>query len=185
METRNSHILSPHYHLTGKKAQEYTNASTTALVNAKTKDWDAELIRRLGLPEKIFQKISPAGSVLGEFSEEIQQETGLNMTVVMASSFVPVPFTIILYNKIVNKKGLGFGYRYILTIFSIGMLVMYFCNVNSPNMSKLALTAVAILGGVFVSFAIGAFFSVTYTVPSHLAMREKEEMNQLSRKKSI
>ena len=106
---------------------------------------------------------------------ELFSTTGLNMTVVMASSFVPVPFTIILYNKIVSKKGLGFGYRYILTIFSIGMLVMYFCNINSHNMSKLALTAVAIVGGVFVSFAIGAFFSVTYTVPTHLAQREREE----------
>lgn len=106
---------------------------------------------------------------------ELFSSTGLNMTVVMASSFVPVPFTIILYNRIVVKKGLGFAYRYILTIFSIGMLVMYFCNINYQNMSKLALTAVAICGGVFVSFAIGAFFSVTYTVPSHLAKREHDE----------
>ena len=106
---------------------------------------------------------------------ELFSTTGLNMTVVMASSFVPVPFTIILYNKIVSKKGLGFGYRYILTIFAIGMLIMYFCNVNSHNMTKLALTAVAILGGIFVSFSIGAFFSVTYTVPTHLAKREREE----------
>lgn len=106
---------------------------------------------------------------------ELFSTTGLNMTVVMASSFVPVPFTIILYNKIVSKRGLGFGYRYILTIFSIGMLVMYFCNVNSHNMTKPALTAVAILGGIFVSLSIGAFFSVTYTVPSHLAKREREE----------
>ncbi len=106
---------------------------------------------------------------------ELFSSTGLNMTVVMASSFVPVPFTIILYNKIVAKRGLGFAYRYILTIFSIGMLVMYICNVHSANMTKLALTAVAILGGVFVSFAIGAFFSVTYTVPTHLAKREREE----------
>ncbi len=85
------------YRLTGKKAQEYTNASTTALVNAETKDWDGELIEKLGLPEKIFQKISPAGSVLGEFSEEIQQETGLNMTVVLpathdtGSAYLAVP----------------------------------------------------------------------------------------------
>ena len=105
---------------------------------------------------------------------ELFSTTGLNMTVVMASSFVPVPFTIILYNKIVSKKGLGFGYRYILTIFAIGMLVMYFCNINSHNMTKAALTAVAMVGGVFVSFAIGAFFSVTYTVPTHLAKREYE-----------
>ena len=50
---------------------------------------------------------------------ELFSSAGLNMTVVMASSFVPVPLTIILYNKIVSKRGLGFGYRYILTIFSI------------------------------------------------------------------
>ena len=105
---------------------------------------------------------------------ELFSTTGLSMTVVMASSFVPVPFTILLYNKIVAKRGLGFGYRYILTIFSIGMLVMYFCNINSHNMTKAALTAVAMVGGVFVSFAIGAFFSVTYTVPTHLAKREYE-----------
>ena len=106
---------------------------------------------------------------------ELFSTTGLNMTVVMASSFVPVPLTIILYNKIVSKKGLGFGYRYILTIFAIGMLVMYFCNINSHNMTKSALTAVAIVGGIFVSFSIGAFFSVTYTVPTHLAKIEREE----------
>ena len=105
---------------------------------------------------------------------ELFSTTGLSMTVVMASSFVPVPFTILLYNKIVAKRGLGFGYRYILTIFSIGMMVMYFCNINSHNMTKPALTAVAMVGGVFVSFAIGAFFSVTYTVPTHLAKKELE-----------
>ena len=106
---------------------------------------------------------------------ELFSSTGLNMTVVMASSFVPVPLTIILYNKIVSKKGLGFGYRYILTIFSIGMLVMYFCNISAQSLSKGALTAIAICGGILVSFSIGAFFSVTYTVPSHLAKREREE----------
>lgn len=106
---------------------------------------------------------------------ELFSSAGLNMTVVMASSFVPVPFTIILYNKIVSKKGLGFGYRYILTIFSIGMLVMYFCNISAGTLSKGLLTAITVCGGILVSFSIGAFFSVTYTVPSHLAKREREE----------
>ena len=106
---------------------------------------------------------------------ELFSSTGLNMTVVMASSFVPVPFTLILYNYIVKRKGLAFAYRYVLTVFSIGMMVMYVCNVNSDNMTKLALTMVAILGGVFVSFAIGAFFSITYTVPTHLAQQEFEQ----------
>ena len=105
---------------------------------------------------------------------ELFSSTGLNMTVVMASSFVPVPLTIILYNHIVKRKGLGFAYRYILSIFSVGMIVMYICNVTSDSLSKLTLTMVAILGGIFVSFAIGSFFSVTYTVPTHLAQRELE-----------
>lgn len=105
---------------------------------------------------------------------ELFSSTGLNMTIVMASSFAPVPLTILVYNKIVKKYGLGIGYKYILTVFSIGMLVMYFCNVYSDKMTELALTAVALFGGIFVSFAIGAFFSVTYTVPSFLAQQEFE-----------
>lgn len=43
-----------HFLLTGKKAQEYTNATTTQLVNAKTKDWDYQLIDRLGYPQELF-----------------------------------------------------------------------------------------------------------------------------------
>lgn len=106
---------------------------------------------------------------------ELFSSTGLNMTVVMASSFAPVPFTIILYNKIVAKRGLGFGYRYALSIFSVGMLVMFLCTQIHPLVDELTLTLIAILGGVLVSFAIGTFFSITYTVPSFLAQKEFEE----------
>ncbi len=85
------------YMLCGKKAQEYSNASTTALVNAFTKDWDKELIQKLDLPERIFQKISKPGTVLGELSEEVQKETGLNMKVILpathdtGSAYLAVP----------------------------------------------------------------------------------------------
>ena len=41
-------------------------------------------------------------------------------------------------------------------------------------MNMTQLTLVALLGGIFVSFAIGAFFSVTYTVPTYIAQRELE-----------
>ncbi len=85
------------YRLTGIMAQEYTNATTTALVNAKTCDWDKELIRTLGLPERIFLKIKEPGEELGEFSEAIQKETGLNMKVILpathdtGSAYLAVP----------------------------------------------------------------------------------------------
>ena len=80
-----------------------------------------------------------------------------------------------LYNKIVNKFGFGVAYKYILTIFSIGMIVMFICNRQAEALGKLGLTLVALLGGIFVSFAIGSFFSVTYTIPAHLAKKEFEE----------
>ncbi len=41
--------------LTGNAVTEYTNATTTQLVNAQTKDWDMDLIQKLGYPELIFQ----------------------------------------------------------------------------------------------------------------------------------
>lgn len=46
-----------HFLLTGRKAQEYTNATTTQLVKAKTKDWDYQLIDRLGYPQELFLEI--------------------------------------------------------------------------------------------------------------------------------
>lgn len=105
---------------------------------------------------------------------EVFSSIGLNQTVVMASSFAPVPFTIILYNFLVKRRGLGFGYRYILTVFAIGMVVMYLCSLASAVWSPLVLTLIAVVGGIFVSFAIGAFFSVSYTIPTYLAQREYE-----------
>ncbi len=96
----------------------------------------------------------------------------LNMTLVMASCFVPVPFTIFLYNRVVKKKGLGFAFRYILLVFSIGMGLMFFCS----GLSEALMLPYAIGCGIIVSFSIGSFFSVTYIVPSHIAAsRQKED----------
>ncbi len=72
--------------LTGKKAAEYTNATTTQLVNPETKDWDDELITRLGLPKEIFQKICKPGTVLGTLTEEIQKETGFDCSVILPAT---------------------------------------------------------------------------------------------------
>ena len=53
--------------LTGVKAREYTNATTTGLVNAKTGAFDLEIIRRLGLSETLFPALSQPGTALGEY----------------------------------------------------------------------------------------------------------------------
>lgn len=88
-----------HYRLSGVMANEYTDASTTALLNAKTRDWDYELIKKYGFPEKIFQKIVQPGTVLGGFTEEIKKEVGFDALVVVpathdtASAVMAVPAT--------------------------------------------------------------------------------------------
>lgn len=109
---------------------------------------------------------------------EVFSSTGLNMTVVMASSFAPVPLTIMVYNKFMKKRGLGFAYRYVLSVFAIGMLVLLFCYFNPFNFSPLGLHIVAVLGGIFISFSIGAFFSITYSVPSNISELEYQRTGQ-------
>ena len=71
-----------HYMLSGVAAAEYTEATTGQLVSPETKDWDRELIRKLGYPEKIFQKMVTPGTVLGELTPEVQKEVGYNCRVV-------------------------------------------------------------------------------------------------------
>lgn len=74
------------YKLTGVATNEYTNASTTALVGAASRDWDDELIARLGLPRGVFQSICQPGTVLGRLTPEVQAEVGFDCTVVLPAT---------------------------------------------------------------------------------------------------
>ena len=62
------------YRLTGVKVQEYTNSTTTNLVKAGTREWDYELIRKTGLPERLFGEISMPGRILGKLRDDIRAE---------------------------------------------------------------------------------------------------------------
>lgn len=55
------------YRLCGAKAREYTNATTMGMVSARTGEFDEEIISRLGLPGQLFPKLSPPGTVIGEY----------------------------------------------------------------------------------------------------------------------
>ena len=72
--------------LTGKKVNEYTNATTTQLISPATKDWDWELIETLGYPREIFQEVKPAGSELGDLTEALQVEMGYNCKVILPAT---------------------------------------------------------------------------------------------------
>lgn len=70
--------------LTGRAACEYTNATTTQLVGARTGGWDAELIDGLGLPGHLLAEIVPAGTDLGPMAASLDEELGLEGVRVVA-----------------------------------------------------------------------------------------------------
>lgn len=72
--------------LTGVKKMEYTNATSTQLVNPKTNDWDYELIDMLGFNSAMFRPVSMPGTVVGNFTEEIKEELGFDCTVVLPAT---------------------------------------------------------------------------------------------------
>ncbi len=70
------------YRLTGKFINEYTNASTTGLVNATTKKWDEEIINKLDYPTRLFGELTEPCEKIGSFTDEIKEYAGFDCTVV-------------------------------------------------------------------------------------------------------
>jgi rhamnulokinase len=96
----NRFLMMPDYFnflLTGVCQNEYTNATSTNLVNVRLKTWDMELIRRLGLPEGIFGPLAMPGTRLGHFTEAVRKEAGFDCEVLLpathdtGSAFLAVP----------------------------------------------------------------------------------------------
>lgn len=95
-----SFLMIPEYFnflLTGVRQNEYTNATTTGLVNARRKTWDGELIRMLGLPEAVFGPLAMPGTRLGRLTGKVAEEAGFDCEVLLpathdtASAFLAVP----------------------------------------------------------------------------------------------
>ncbi len=88
-----------HFLLTGVKRNEYTNASTTSMLNAKTRDWDYELIDKLGFNKDLFKPLSMPGTLVGKLKDEIAKEVGFDAEVYLpathdtASAVMAVPST--------------------------------------------------------------------------------------------
>ncbi len=74
------------YKLTGVKAREYSNATTTGLIDAKTGEFCEEIIEKLGLPKQLFPKLSQPGTVLSTLLPEISAEVGGNCKVVLCAT---------------------------------------------------------------------------------------------------
>ena len=65
------------FFLSGRAVSEYTNATTTQLVNARRGGWDQDLIEKLDLPAGLFAEIVPAGTDLGPLKKSLADELQL------------------------------------------------------------------------------------------------------------
>ncbi len=66
-----------HFLLSGRAVTEYTNATTTQLVNAGSGTWDGEILERLHLPAHLLTEIVPAGTDIGPLTGAVAAELGL------------------------------------------------------------------------------------------------------------
>ncbi len=86
-----------HFLLTGVKKNEYTNASTTGLINAAVRDWDYEVIERLGLKKSLYKPLSSPCDRVGKLRPELVKEIGFDAEVCLpathdtASAVMAVP----------------------------------------------------------------------------------------------
>jgi len=70
-----------HYFLSGIKVNEYTDASTSQMLDPAKRTWAYDLVGAFGLPTKILGTIVQPGTVLGPLRASVASETGV----------VPVP----------------------------------------------------------------------------------------------
>lgn len=86
--------------LTGRKAAEYSIASTTQMLDATTRNWDDMLIEKLGLPQQVLPEVVMPGTVLGRVRPELAERLKLDEQVPVfavgghdtASAVAAVPF---------------------------------------------------------------------------------------------
>lgn len=65
------------YFFSGVKSGEYTILSTSGLLDAKTRDYNSSLLKRLGIDSNWLPKFDKSGRVLGTILPEIQEDVGL------------------------------------------------------------------------------------------------------------
>ena len=81
LDSAESMLMMPdlfHWLLTGEKANEFTDVSTTQMYDPLTKAWAKPLLERFGLPTDILGDIVPPGTKLGPVQPSVAEATGLS-----------------------------------------------------------------------------------------------------------
>lgn len=83
--------------LTGQAVNEYTNATTTNLLDARRRTWDAGLLDAIGVPARLFGPVAMPGTSLGSLAPAVRERVGFDAQVVLpathdtGSAFLAVP----------------------------------------------------------------------------------------------
>lgn len=70
-----------HWQLSGEATNEYTNASTTQLLNVETGAWSQRVLSALEIPNHLFSTPVQPGTKLGSLTEDVVTRTGLKSQV--------------------------------------------------------------------------------------------------------
>lgn len=74
------------YKLTGVKTKEYTNATTTGMIDKMSGEFDSSILETLSLPQRLFSKLSHPRTVLGSLLPEVAKEVKGNCKVVLCAT---------------------------------------------------------------------------------------------------
>jgi len=66
-----------HFWLTGRRAAEYTNATTTMVLDARERRWAADILERLSVPARLLPPIVEPGTILGPILPAVRDAVGL------------------------------------------------------------------------------------------------------------
>ena len=86
LEMAQSWLMIPdlfHWLLTGVKANEYTNATTTQFLNPKTGKWATDLLAKFGIPTPMLGQIVQPGTKLGKLQAAVASDTNLTNALVI------------------------------------------------------------------------------------------------------
>ncbi len=75
-----------HFLLTGAKTNEYTECTTSGLIDARTREFDKELLDMLGIKPSIFQEVKQPGTLMGSLTDEVKAAVGFDVKVVIPAT---------------------------------------------------------------------------------------------------
>lgn len=73
-----------HFRLTGRPTVEFTNATTSHMLNTETRTWDQDLLQVIDVQRELFPEPIQPGTLVGPLSDALQEKTGLRGVQVVA-----------------------------------------------------------------------------------------------------